>query len=143
MRRLLVAAAPARAWVDAPVWSPDDTLVAYTRGAVGLGAPRLTCSTLVRAPGVGGPERPFANLPGRCPSDLAWGARLAFHADDGLAVAGVDGTGARRIADDGREPAWSPDGARIAYVDGTDVNVVAADGSGDVDPGGLGAALGA
>jgi Tol biopolymer transport system component len=64
---------------------------------------------------------------------------LAFHSmRDNLAgrtraiyVVHADGSGLRRINENGAQPIWSPDGSRIAYTQGPDVFTMASDGSDD------------
>jgi Tol biopolymer transport system component len=54
------------------------------------------------------------------------GSKICFVADTGsgdrkvrdVYVMNSDGTGRMKIADNGREPCWSPDGTRIAYLKG-------------------------
>jgi Tol biopolymer transport system component len=54
------------------------------------------------------------------------GSKICFVADEGKGAAKVrniyymksDGTGRVKVADNGREPCWSPDGTRIAYMKG-------------------------
>jgi Tol biopolymer transport system component len=54
------------------------------------------------------------------------GSKICFVADEGKGDAkvrniyymNVDGTGRTRIAENGREPCWSPDGTQIAYLKG-------------------------
>lgn len=66
----------------------------------------------------------------------AWakdGRRIAFAAGGGVIhVIGVDGSGDRVIADNGREPAWSPDGRSLVFVSargGPGLELVNPDGS--------------
>jgi dipeptidyl aminopeptidase/acylaminoacyl peptidase len=58
--------------------------------------------------------------------DPAARRRLAPHCRGGLWVVGADGRGLRRIAAEGRDPAWSADGSRLAYEDGAGWIVLAA-----------------
>jgi hypothetical protein len=54
------------------------------------------------------------------------GSRICFVADEGKGAArrrniyymNADGTGRTKVADNGREPCWSPDGTQIAYMKG-------------------------
>ena len=54
------------------------------------------------------------------------GTKICFVADEGKGDAKVrniyymnsDGTGRTKVADNGREPCWSPDGTQIAYMKG-------------------------
>ena len=50
---------------------------------------------------------------------------------DAVYVANTNGTGVRRLADNGTEPVWSPDGSKIAYQSvGDGIFVMNADGTG-------------
>jgi Tol biopolymer transport system component len=54
------------------------------------------------------------------------GTKICFVADEGqgdakvrnVYVMNIDGSGRTKIADNGREPCWSPDGSKIAYTKG-------------------------
>src|SRR5262249_10212660 len=53
-------------------------------------------------------------------SEIAWapdGRSIAFVHDGRLEVVALDGDDRRVLADDARQPTWSPDGSRIAYTD--------------------------
>lgn len=54
---------------------------------------------------------------------------LIAYADNGIWVINPDGSGQRRLTDNGGAPAWSPDGMKIAFERAGDVWVMNADGS--------------
>jgi TolB protein len=65
--------------------------------------------------------------------DPTWspdGSQLAFFRTDGIYVVNADGSGMRRLIQEGQYPDWSPDGRRIAYSLRGDIYVAAADGTG-------------
>jgi Tol biopolymer transport system component len=115
-----------------PSWSPDGLRLAFTRGqAIFVAAADGSNERLVASGGV----------------DPDWspdGARLVFARTDknnpGLAIIGVDGTGARSLTStEDRDPTWSPDGRTIAYTHcslgtglgcASQVFVIAPDGTG-------------
>lgn len=60
--------------------------------------------------------------------------KIAYALDGAIWTVNADGSDARKIADQGLNPVWSPDGTKIAYYRGVDgeaqVWVMNADGSG-------------
>jgi Tol biopolymer transport system component len=57
------------------------------------------------------------------------GRRLAYQdASGGVSIAGIDGSGARRVAADGESPAWSPGGTRLVFRHSGMLHVVRSDG---------------
>jgi len=54
---------------------------------------------------------------------------IAYSAEGGIFVVGVDGSGRRRLVDDGADPVWSPDGRSIAFLRRGDLWVMDADGT--------------
>jgi TolB protein len=115
-------------WLDSPAWSPDGSRIAYTVYLEGSPPPTFQIWTVNPD---GTDPRLLVNLGecggGGCSGDLAWspdGSMLAFHSmRDHLStriraiyVVHADGSGLRRINDDGAQPSWSPDGSRLAFV---------------------------
>ena len=118
-----------------PVWSPDGRRIAFesnwqvcVMNADGSGQRRLTRNGV----------RNFA------PAWSPDGQRIAFERrSEGSGVSGcgrastfqvyvmnADGSGQRRLAQDGAQPSWSPDGQKIAFEKQSDIYVMNADGSG-------------
>jgi Tol biopolymer transport system component len=142
-----------------PYWSPNGSLIAFSReardridlvvvrsdghglrtvrrGARPLGwSPRgeiaFTYGSGVGLIGVNG--RHARRLLRSVPYTLAWspdGRRLAFVDEEGLHVASASGRTIRRLPPKGAaSPTWSPDSRWLAVVSGDDVVLVAADGS--------------
>jgi Tol biopolymer transport system component len=105
-----------------PQWSPQGTQIVFTTG-------RPAGKTVVGAiSSAGGPEALFPGIPvgARSPD---W-KRVAYVKNGSLAVANVDGTGEKLLAQSS-DFAWSPDSSKLAYSgkDGA-LYVVHADGSG-------------
>ncbi len=129
-------------WLDSPAWSPDGLRIAYTVYLEG-GPEGLTFQIWTMSPDGTNPRQLLDLGPcggGGCSGGLAWspdGSKLAFHSmRDNLStrtraiyVVNEDGSGLRRINDDGAGPSWSPDGSRIAFSRGQDVFTMAADGA--------------
>jgi Tol biopolymer transport system component len=124
--------------VELPVWSPDGRMIAFTARS---GSSTDRAIYVANADWTG--QRRLAQ--GAWPRWSPDGRRIAFQVFPSASgarraaihVVNIDGSGRRRIAQDGGGAAWSPDGRRIAFMIGggqfappPDVYVVNADGSG-------------
>ena len=116
-----------------PVWSPDGTLIAFTRGDVLTNIDIYTLnaagSDLVRlTEHAERDQRPAWSPDGR---------QIAFvsqrEGDVSVWLMASDGSGKRKLVE-GREPAWTPDGQHVSFVgqmDGNDeLYAIRPDGSG-------------
>lgn len=120
---------------DRPVWAPDGSAIAITRG---LRDPSQEDSLTGRMEVWIVDRDGTANRLdiGFSPAWSPDGSTIAYTRLDGestrVAVVGRDGTGRRDVADTGGFPLWSPDGRRILYMslDEPVTWVVDADGSG-------------
>jgi Tol biopolymer transport system component len=106
-----------------PQWSPKGTQIVFTTS-------RPAGKSLVGAVGVGGgAEQLISGIPvgARSPD---W-KHVAYEKNGSLAVANVDGSGEKVIAQSTADFTWAPSSARLAFVgkDGS-LYTVAADGSG-------------
>jgi len=119
---------------ESPSWSPDGQRIAFIRH---------NRVYLINVGGSGEPELLAQDI--NAPVELAWspdgspgGSRLAVAAD-GLYVVDVDGGESRKLADNARDPVWSPDGKSIAFtvrsqgeqLETSSIYVVKADDSGE------------
>ena len=132
-------------WLGSPAWSPDGSRIAYTVYVeFGSKGPAFEIWTVKPD---GSDARQLVDLglcgAGGCTAGLAWspdGSTLAFHSRRGWLVGQpatqvmaiyfvrADGSGLRRISDDGTEPSWSPDGSRLAFIRGGEVFTMTPDG---------------
>ena len=109
-------------------WSADGRTLAYTVRDNGVWVVRTERSHFgwnkARS-------RPWRLAPdGRFP---AWSPdmwHIAYSAEGGIFVVGVDGSGRHRLVDDGADPVWSPDGRSIAFLRRGDLWAMDADGTG-------------
>jgi Tol biopolymer transport system component len=122
---------------QAPVWSPDGTLLAFLAAQALDGSNTMLpcCSTFITSyvpPNIwvadadGAGARPLTKLPqGDFFSSPAWspdGRKISFTrpslpVDSGIWVMNADGSGATLLAQGaGATPVWSPDGAKLAYA---------------------------
>jgi Tol biopolymer transport system component len=134
-------------------WSPDGSRIAYAKYLeTGPKGPAFEIWTVNPD---GSDARLLVDLGtcagGFCTGGLAWspdGSTLAFHSSRSalfgtqtkaqIYTVRADGSGLRRINDDGGQPSWSPDGSRIAFLRSNDfadvsLSTMARDGS-DVRP---------
>ena len=131
-----------REWglVVEPVWSPDGQKIAFTSERDGNWEVYV-----MNADGTG--QR---NLTRNAANDFLWpsssswspdGRKIVFGRDrngdgssDDIYVVNADGSGQRRLTQDGQRPLWSPDGQKIAFRSkrngNDDIYVMNPDGSG-------------
>jgi Tol biopolymer transport system component len=113
-------------------WSPDGTRIAFGLGDRAIHIARVDGGSPVRVPVPGG----------GAPWRVAWspdGTRIAFMEMGTIYVMNADGTGVRRLADEGpvrdpQTPVWSPDSTRLAFTRArrewvSDIYVVGVDGT--------------
>jgi Tol biopolymer transport system component len=118
----------------APAWSPDGRSLAFTRKTGG------NPTAIFVADADGSNVREVIAGPAYAPAWSPDGKQLAYTDGSDLFVINLDGSGRRRLTDDGNlndEPAWSPDGKWIAFlsyptretIDGSLISVIRSDGS--------------
>lgn len=125
-----------------PAWSPDGTLVAFTRASREGAAPDLF---VMNADGSGRRRLTRTKVAERDPAWSPDGTRIAYAARPApgapfrLFVMNADGSGVVQLTSQAagsadRSPVWSPDGERIAFVSDRDggfpeLYTIAADGT--------------
>ena len=118
-----------------PAWSPDGTMLAFSRGDATTGTAHIF---LMNADGTGVTQLTSTSLGDSQPAWSPDGTRIAFTRNSGeIWVMNADGTNPVQLTATDRfshSPAWSPDGTTIAFVRqsvGTQIFVMNADGSGE------------
>lgn len=129
-------------WDTHPVWSPDQTRIAFLRQPLGQPAPGASQGAdqleIWVWPVDGSGEVRVADLAAEAAP--AWspdGQKLVFASDrDGdrdIYVVNVDGSDLTNLTDDADrdgDPAWSPDGTQLAFTEPEGVSIMRLDGSG-------------
>jgi Tol biopolymer transport system component len=129
---------PPEGWHVDPAWSPDGTRIAFvgwypspSRWAADLYVMYADGTRVTRL--LSEQDALFAS-----PSWSPDGTKIAFErtaftadrsARPAIHVVRSDGTGERKLVDDGAHPAWSPRGTKIAFARGSSIWVVNPDGS--------------
>jgi Tol biopolymer transport system component len=120
---------------DAPVWSPDGALIAFS-GCAGNRCGLWTATPEGASPRLIGPDR--GGFHARNPDWSPDGQQIVYEVGNprstgrGIWLVGRDGLGARLVWSSGWEPAFSPDGTRLVHSQGDGLYTMRLNGKGRV-----------